>query len=170
MVGDSKRFNKLEGSDQLYGYYIDAVIEEALAIFKEHNFEGDPDDLIYRSGYQIYTSMDSELQAFAEELYANNANFPSESKGGQLLQSAMVLMDHSNGQVKAIMGGRNYEAKRGFNRATSAYRQPGSAIKPIAVYSPALENGFMPYYVLDDSPITYKSGDGSVWNLSLIHI
>lgn len=157
-------FNKLEGSDQLYGYYIDAVIEEALAIFKEHNFEGDPDDLIYRSGYQIYTSMDSELQAFAEELYANNANFPSESKGGQLLQSAMVLMDHSNGQVKAIMGGRNYEAKRGFNRATSAYRQPGSAIKPIAVYSPALENGFMPYYVLDDSPITYKSGDGSVWN------
>ena len=157
-------FNKLEASAQRYGYYIDAVIEEALAIFKENNIEGDPDDLIYRSGYKIYTSMDSELQTYAEQLYANNANFPSESKGGQLLQSAMVLMDHSNGQVKAIMGGRNYEARRGFNRATSAYRQPGSSIKPIAVYCPALENGFMPYYVLDDSPVTYKSGDGSVWN------
>jgi penicillin-binding protein 1A len=157
-------FNKLHATDKRYGYYIDAVIDEARAIFKEHNIEGDPDDLIYRSGYKIYTSMDSELQAYAEELYANDANFPSESKGGQLIQSAMVLMDHSNGQIKAIMGGRNYEAKRGFNRATSAYRQPGSVIKPIAVYSPALESGFMPYYVLDDSPISYKSGDGSVWN------
>ncbi len=157
-------FNKLQATDKRYGYYIDAVIEEARAIFKEHNIEGDPDDLIYRSGFKIYTNMDSELQAYAEELYANDANFPSESKGGQLLQSAMVLMDHSNGQIKAIMGGRNYEARRGFNRATSAYRQPGSAIKPITVYCPALENGFMPYYVLDDSPISYKSGDGSVWN------
>ena len=102
--------------------------------------------------------MDSELQAYAEELYANDANFPSESKGGQLLQSAMVLMDHSNGQIKAIMGGRNYEARRGFNRATSAYRQPGSAIKPITVYCPALENGFMPYYVLDDYRFLINQG------------
>ncbi|HOB12371.1 MAG TPA: penicillin-binding protein 1A [Syntrophomonadaceae bacterium] len=157
-------FNKLQGSDQRYGYYIDAVIEEAITIFKEHNIEGDPDDLIYRSGYKIYTCMDSDLQSYAEELYANDANFPTESKGGQLLQSAMALMDHSNGQIKAIMGGRNYEARRGFNRATDAYRQPGSSIKPISVYSPALEKGFMPYYVLDDSPISYKSGSGSVWS------
>lgn len=157
-------FNKLRGSDKRYGYYLDAVIDEALAIFKEKKLKGNPDDLIYRSGFKIYTSMDSDLQTFAEELYANPANFPSESKGGELLQSAMVLIDHSNGQVKAIMGGRNYEVRRGFNRATNAYRQPGSSIKPIAVYSPALENGFMPYYVLDDSPVSFKSGSGSVWS------
>lgn len=149
-------FNKLQGSDKRYGFYVDAVIEEAIDIFKEHNIEGDPDDLIYRSGYKIYTCMDSDLQAYAEELYANDANFPAESKGGQLLQSAMALMDHSNGQIKAIMGGRNYEARRGFNRATDAYRQPGSSIKPLTVYSPALEKGYMPFYVLDDSPSLIK--------------
>ena len=157
-------FNKLQETDKRYGFYIDAVIEEALTIFKENNIEGDPDDLIYRSGYKIYTCMDSDLQTYAEELYANDANFPSESKGGQLLQSAMALMDHSNGQIKAIMGGRNYEARRGFNRATDAYRQPGSSIKPLTVYSPALEKGYMPFYVLDDSPISYKAGNGSVWS------
>lgn len=157
------KFNTIQNSEKRYGYYIDAVIEEALDIFEKNKIKGDPDDLIYRSGYKIYTSMNSQLQDYAEQLYANPANFPTESKGGELLQSAMVLMDHSNGQVKAIMGGRNYEVRRGFNRATNAYRQPGSSIKPIAVYSPALENGFMPYYVLDDSPITFKLS-GSAWS------
>lgn len=156
-------FNKVQSADKRYGYYLDAVIDEALQIFKQKELKEDPDDLIYRSGFKIYTSMDSDLQSYAEQLYADPANFPAESKGGELLQSAFVLMDHSNGQVKAIMGGRNYEVRRGFNRATSAYRQPGSAIKPIAVYSPALENGFMPYYVLDDSPISFKM-TGSVWS------
>ncbi len=55
-------------------------------------------------------------------------------------QAAMVIMDHKNGEIKAMIGGRSIEGKMNYNRATST-RQPGSAIKPIAVYAPALESG-----------------------------
>jgi penicillin-binding protein 1A len=146
-----------------YGYFVDAVLEEALDILENLEIYDDPNNAIYKSGLKIYTTMNADLQNHAEALYSNDANFPAESKNGQLIQSAMVLMDHSNGAIKAVMGGRKYEQRRGFNRATSAYRQPGSAIKPIAVYSPALEAGIMPYYVLDDSPISLKIGN-SVWS------
>lgn len=156
-------YDESTGGNAQYGYYTDAVLEEALAILEGLEKYEDPNNVIYRAGLKIYTTMSSQLQNHAESLYQNDANFPAESKNGQLIQSAMVLMDHSNGEIKAVMGGRKYEQKRGFNRATSAYRQPGSSIKPIAVYSPALEAGIMPYYVLDDSPISFKIGS-SVWS------
>ncbi|HCF50888.1 MAG TPA: penicillin-binding protein 1A, partial [Syntrophomonas sp.] len=73
------------------------------------------------------------------------------------------VVETQSGEVKSIMGGRTYQAQRQFNRAISAYRQPGSAIKPLTVYGPALEAGLMPFNTLDDSPISYKSG-GTVWS------
>lgn len=156
-------FNQSTGENVQFGYFTDAVIEEAIDILEELKIYDDPNKAIYKAGLQIYSTMNSDLQNHAESLYQNNANFPTESKNGQLIQSAMVLMDHSNGEIKALIGGRKYEQRRGFNRATSAYRQPGSSIKPISVYSPALESGIMPYYVLDDSPISFKIG-GTVWS------
>lgn len=156
-------FKNTGNTNKEYGYFVDAVIEEAMDIFETKKMSKDSNDLIYRSGLKIYTTMDAPLQSYAEELYANPANFPAENKGGQTLQSAMAVINHSNGQVKAVIGGRSYDQRRGFNRATMAYRQPGSSIKPITVYSTALENGIMPYYVLDDSPVSFKSG-GKVWS------
>lgn len=156
-------FKQSTSVDQRYGYFIDAVIEEAIDIITENNLYDDPNDAVYRYGLRIYTTMDKDLQSHVETLYANPENFPNQSVNGEIIQSAMVVMDHSNGEVKAIMGGRKYEQRRGFNRATSAYRQPGSVIKPIAVYAPALEKGFMPYYVLDDSPISFKIGN-DIWS------
>ncbi|MBC7075445.1 MAG: penicillin-binding protein 1A [Syntrophomonadaceae bacterium] len=155
-------FKKTHDIEAKYGYFIDAVIEEALAILKEKGYK-EPDNAIYRDGLRIYTTMDAKLQQHAETVYASSDNFPNQSKNGEQIQSAMVVISHSNGEVKAVMGGRKYEYKRGFNRATDAYRQPGSAIKPLTVYGPALENGFMPFYVLDDSPISYKIGN-QIWN------
>ncbi len=156
-------FNKKPIGDTRYGYFIDAVIEEAIDIITENKIYDDSNDAVYRYGLRIYTSMDKNIQSYAETLYTNPDNFPNQSVNGEMIQSALVILDHSNGEVKAIMGGRKYEQKRGFNRATSAYRQPGSVIKPIAVYAPALEKGIMPYYVLDDSPISYKIA-GTVWS------
>lgn len=150
-------------SSQQYGYFIDAVIEEAIDIILANKIYDNPNDAVYRYGLRIYTTMDQKLQNYAELLYTNPENFPNQSANGEIIQSALVVLNHANGDVKAIMGGRKYEQKRGFNRATSAYRQPGSVIKPIAVYAPALEKGFMPYYVLDDSPISYKIS-GTVWS------
>lgn len=160
---DELIYNHSENKNIQYGFFVDAVVEEALDILEGLEIYDDPNNAIYRSGLKIYTTMNPVLQNHAESLYQNDANFPSESKNGQLVQSAMVLMDHSNGEIKAVMGGRKYEQRRGFNRATSAYRQPGSSIKPITVYSPALEAGYMPYYVLDDSPISFKISN-TVWS------
>jgi penicillin-binding protein 1A len=146
-----------------YGFFVDAVIEETLDVLSNLDIFDDPDNAIYRAGLKIYTTMDSDLQSYAENLYTNNGNFPNQSQNGQQIESAMALVDHSNGEIRSIMGGRKYEYKRGFNRATSAYRQPGSSIKPISVYAPAVEDGYMPFYVLDDSPISFKIGS-SVWS------
>lgn len=104
--------------------------------------------------------MNATLQTHAENYFMNQANFPSETREGQKIQVGMAIFDHQNGAVKSIMGGREYLQQRGFNRATDAYRQPGSAIKPLTVYSAAMEKGLMPYTVLDDSPITFKLSSG----------
>lgn len=146
-----------------YGYFIDAVLDEAIAkLSRVKGYEG-ADSMIYNSGFKIYTTMDAALQLHAEDYFTNPDHFPRETKDGNKIQVGMAIFDHSNGEIKSIMGGREYTNQRGFNRATHAYRQPGSAIKPITVYSPALEKGNMPYTVLDDSPISYKIGN-KVWS------
>lgn len=155
-------FKKANSEYTRYGYYIDAVIDEAINILAHNKLSSDPGNTVYRGGLRIYTSMDADVQQYAEKLYANPANFPQESKGGNILQSALVVMDHRTGEVKTVVGGRSYERKRGFNRATSAYRQPGSAIKPLTVYAPAIENGYMPFYILNDKPVSFKIGN-TVW-------
>lgn len=156
-------FKQANNENTRYGYYIDSVIDEAIAILASNKLSSDPNNAVYRGGLRIYTSMSADVQQYAEELYANKVNFPQESKGGNTVQSAMVLIDHSTGKVKSVIGGRSYERKRGFNRATSAYRQPGSSIKPLAVYGPALENGYMPCYILNDAPISFKIGN-TIWS------
>lgn len=146
-----------------YGYFIDAVVEEALDILDKTKTYEDPDSAVYRSGLKIYTTMNTGLQSHAEKLFNNPDNLPKQkSKDGKNVQAALTLIEHHNGEVKALMGGREYEQQRGFNRATSAYRQPGSSIKPLTVYAPALEQGKMPFTVYDDSPLSYKIGNG-IW-------
>jgi len=157
------RLVKGQNGIERYGYFIDAVVDETIEkLSKIDGFE-DPDSAVYRSGLKIYTTMDADLQEHGEEYFENEANFPSETREGQKIQVGMAIIDHAAGEVKAIMGGREYKQQRGFNRATNAYRQPGSSIKPLTVYSPALEKGLMPFTVLDDSPISFKMGNG-VWS------
>ncbi len=144
-----------------YGFYVDAVIDEAGQILTRIKGYEDGDSSVYKSGLSIYTTIDAPLQAYAEEYFKKAANFPANNKSGQTVQAGMAIVDNSNGAVKAIMGGRQYLQQRGFNRATSAYRQPGSSIKPLTVYSPALQQGIMPFNVLDDSPVSYKNGSGT---------
>ncbi len=156
-------FKKSTNTGTKYGYFIDAVIDEALGILNENKLYDNPNDAIYRSGLKIYTTMNANLESTMEEYYKDPAHFPSEHKGGDQIQSAMAVVDHSNGEVKCIMGGRSYEQKRGFNRATSAYRQPGSSIKPLAVYGPALQQGYMPFFPLNDAPLSIQVGN-KVWS------
>lgn len=76
-------------------------------------------------------------------------------------QSATVVIDYRTGQIKALVGGRNIKGNKLLNRATSSQRQPGSSIKPIAVYLPALDNGFTAASVIDDVPFYKETGE--IW-------
>ncbi|MDW5298996.1 MAG: penicillin-binding transpeptidase domain-containing protein [Sedimentibacter sp.] len=67
-------------------------------------------------------------------------------------QSATVIMDYRTGKIKAMIGGRDIEGSKTFNRAADATRQPGSTIKPLSVYLPALDLGYSAAYILDDLP------------------
>lgn len=76
-------------------------------------------------------------------------------------QSAAVVIDYTTGQIKALVGGRNVKGNKILNRATNSHRQPGSAIKPISVYLPALDNGFTAASIIDDIP--HYDSNGNRW-------
>nr|WP_312578701.1 transglycosylase domain-containing protein [Sedimentibacter sp.] len=82
-----------------------------------------------------------------------------QEKGTVQPQSATVIMDYRTGKIKAMIGGRDIEGSKTFNRAVDAARQPGSTIKPLSVYLPALNLGYSAAYVLDDLPRYNKDGE-----------
>ncbi|MGI5891321.1 MAG: transglycosylase domain-containing protein [Bacillota bacterium] len=135
----------------LYPWFTDYVISEAEKILQENDL---PQSMVYSGGLRIYTTMDPVTQSKMEEIYNNKNNFPS-SRSENIVQSAAVVIDHSNGQIRGLMGGRDYTVKRGLSRATDIARQPGSAFKPIAVYGPALEAGYSPDSMVDDTLTTF---------------
>ncbi|WP_138493457.1 PBP1A family penicillin-binding protein [Paenibacillus pinistramenti] len=120
-------------SKQNYLAFIDYVMDEAEDVMPDLT----EDDLV-RGGYKIYTTMDAQAQKAVEKAFADDDNF-EESVDDQPVQAAMIIMNHENGGIVALLGGREYERK-GFSRITSR-RQPGSAFKPIVAYAPALDTG-----------------------------
>ncbi len=141
-----------------YLFFIDYAMEEAETILEEMEYDSD----IYRNGYKIYTTMNNQAQTTVEDLFMNPENFPEDMNEKQI-QSAMVILDHATGEIQAMMGAREYLSQRGFNRAASTEmnRQPGSALKPVVVYGPALEYGAMsPGTVIDDTPVTIQTEQG----------
>lgn len=82
-----------------------------------------------------------------------------QEKGIVQPQSATVILDYKTGKIKAMIGGRNIEGSKTFNRATDATRQPGSTIKPLSVYLPALDMGYSAAYTIDDLPRYNANGD-----------
>lgn len=95
------------------------------------------------------------------DLVISNKYFTVESKGTQQPQSATVIIDQNNGHVAALVGSRGTSPDDTIDRASSFPRQPASAIKPLAVYGPALENGFTLASAIDDVPM--KDHNGKVW-------
>ncbi len=135
-----------EKSEAQYGYFTDMVLAEAENIL---NLDGEE---LLSSGCRIYTTLDQELQKQVEAIYDERTNFPDNAADGELCQSALCILDSKTSEIRAIIGGRKYETRRGINRATDIKRQPGSAIKPVIVYAPALEKlGYTPAtMVLDE--------------------
>ena len=146
-------------------YFADQLVEEvADALVEEQGVSRTiAVQMVYNSGYQIYATVDPVVQEAMESVYEDDDNFPT-VRGETQPESAMIVSDPHTGEIKGIVGGRGKkEGSRVLNRATQSLRQPGSSIKPLAVYAPAFDLGVItPATILDDKPITI--GDWSPKN------
>lgn len=156
---------------ELEGFEFQTVFsddEEKTAYDREYQYLYDTcNKKLFTGGYRIYTSLDldaqSQLQASVDEVLAGFGEKSDE--GIYELQGAAVCIDNTTGMVRAIIGGRSQDDVEGYtlNRAFQSFRQPGSAIKPLIVYTPALERGYTPDTTVVDEPIADGpvNGDGT---------
>ncbi|WP_434750719.1 PBP1A family penicillin-binding protein [Paenibacillus amylolyticus] len=119
--------------DRKYQAFIDYVLREAERV------TGMTEDDLNIGGFKIFTTMDAQAQTAMESAFSEDSLFEA-SKDDQQVQGSMVIMNHENGSLVALLGGRDYQTK-GYSRVTQSRRQPGSAFKPIVSYAPALESG-----------------------------
>ena len=144
-----------EGKSEDYRYpsYFDAVINEAV------NEYGLTEEDIVKNGYRIYTELDQNYQASMQVIYDNKALFPV-AEDGTRAESGSVALDPKTGGVRALVGRVGSDQNPGFrtyNYATQAARSPGSTIKPLVVYSPAVAEGWSTNKELDNSTTQYGS-------------
>ncbi|MFD1441957.1 PBP1A family penicillin-binding protein [Lacticaseibacillus hegangensis] len=123
-------------NQQKYPYFFDSVIEEA---YKQ---DGISQDDIVNKGYRIYTTLNPTYQNRMQEAFDNQYVFPQAAADGTKPQAASVAVDPKTGGVLAVVGSRGPHVYLGFNYATQLQRQPGSLLKPLMAYTPALENGY----------------------------
>ncbi|MDF2840052.1 MAG: penicillin-binding protein family, partial [Clostridia bacterium] len=158
-IGEDIKLSKIE-SEVETSYFADMVIHDVLEVIENElgYSEEEAQIKLFNGGLKIVATIDTDIQNAVEASFKNEAMFPkskSDANGNLQPESAAIVIDHTTGEVKAVMGGRSEKVRRGLNRATQSLRQPGSTIKPLAVYAPALDNGYTISSVVDDSPITY---------------
>lgn len=123
-------------------YFADQVVADVIRDLQTQ--KGYSEDFatqqVYNGGFKIYSTVDKNIQETMEKIFEDTDNFPSST--GKDSQSAMVIMDPYTGSIKGLIGGIGKKTDiRGWNRATQTKRQPGSSIKPISVYAPAVDMG-----------------------------
>lgn len=156
--------NKENGGSR-YSWYTEAVIDEAIALLTENGIAPSRQTasrLLYSGGLSIITPQNPEMQKTAEEYFKNERNFPAVD--GSIIQPecSAVVIDPKNGNILALVGARGEKTDdRLLNYATSTKRSPGSSIKPLSVYAPAIDKGKITYgTVIDDTPYKFISGSG----------
>ncbi|MFI8688401.1 transglycosylase domain-containing protein [Rossellomorea sp. NPDC077527] len=136
-----------------YPAFVDAVIDEVQKM-------GDYN--LYSDGLKVYTTVDPNAQKRLEEILAGeNISFSYPEAAEEPMQAGVTLLDTKTGEVRAIGGGREQDpnVKRGFNFAIDSKRQPGSTIKPLLDYAPAIEHlKWSTYHILKDEPYEYSNG------------
>lgn len=165
VLDDSQRSNlELETNN----YFVDALIADVIEDLSEKYdcSESVASSMFYNGGYKIYATVDMSIQEQMEKVYRNTKQYfsqkaTSKEHKGESVQSAMTIMDYQ-GHIIGIVGGVGEKTtNRGLNRATDSPRQPGSTMKPLGAYTPALENGIItPVSTEIDSPIDNYYGNG----------
>lgn len=156
---------KLDGFDFKYEFVSDDVYDEYEDDYAEAYDEAK--NKLYTGSYKIYTSIDEDAQQELQTVLDDNLSFNSETDsdtGIYTLQGAITVIDNDSGNVVAIIGGRSQDELSGIyslNRAYQSYRQPGSTIKPLAVYTPALMAGYTADSQLEDISVTEANKTGT---------
>ncbi|MGX6445053.1 transglycosylase domain-containing protein [Neobacillus sp. K501] len=145
VLNEGKSGDEYEGN---YPYYVDHIIEEAMKKYKLTKNE------VLSGGLHIYTELNPTIQKATETVYQNENLFP-QSPSDQLLQSGAIFINPATGGIQALVGGRGEHTFLSFNRSTQLVRQPGSTMKPLAVYAPALEQGYEVFDLLEDRPLNF---------------
>ena len=144
-------------------YFVDAVVEAVIAdLMDQKNVSrGIAMKMIYTDGYKIYTTQDKKVQAAIDKAYQDT----SSSIFYDDIQSGMVVMDQSNGEVRGLIGGAGKkDGALTLNRATQGRKQPGSCMKPFGAYGPAFEQGVLsPGAGLDDTQMSMGSWTPVNW-------
>ena len=164
---NSSRDNS-DTSDDYYSWFEDQVIRDVVSDLCDKT--GYEYDIVYKmvmtGGYQIYSTVNPEVQAAVDAVYEDLQSLPA-TASSQQLQSGIVIVDNTTGDVVALAGGVG--RKQGslvWNCATQSLLSPGSIIKPVAVYAPAIELGLItPATVMDDTP--YSFTDSATWPKNL---
>ena len=146
----------------IYTYYEEVVIADVTEDLMEQKgiSKEAARHLVYNGGYHIFCCLDEKIQTCIDNVYQNIANIPQTYGSNQQLQSAIVVMDPYTGEIKGLSGGVGEKTQNfPLNRATGSQRPPGSAIKPISAYGPAVELlGLTPNTLVNDSSDMYLSG------------
>lgn len=151
--------------NEINSYFIDSLINQVSSDLSEkYGYDkAHADQMFYNGGYKIYATVDLDIQAAAEKVFADKA-YEIKNKNGDLLQSGITVLDYE-GRVKAMVGKLGEKTEnRGWNNAVDAVRQPGSTMKPIAAYAPALEQDLITYSsILNDTKTNYNGWTPVNW-------
>lgn len=162
-IKDTKTANEEE--TVINSFYVDYVIQAVRDdLMEKYGYsKQQATNQIYYGGLKIYTAVDLDVQATLEDVYVNRKSFPDmvSKKDGSKVQSAMTIMDYQ-GRIVAMVGQAGAKTQnRGLNRAANSYRQPGSTIKPLATYAPAIDMNIYNYSsMIKDYAIAVN---GSLW-------
>lgn len=162
-IKDTKTANEEE--KVINSFYVDYVIQAVRDdLMEKYGYsKQQATNQIYYGGLKIYTAVDLDVQATLEDVYVNRKSFPDmvSKKDGSKVQSAMTIMDYK-GRIVAMVGQAGAKTQnRGLNRAANSYRQPGSTIKPLATYAPAIDMNIYNYSsMIKDYAIAVN---GSLW-------
>lgn len=149
----------------IYSWYTESVIDESIELLIGSGAAKNAQTakkLLYTGGLSVITAQNPKMQAVLDEYFENESNFYTK---GSLIhpECSMVVIDPKNGRILALAGGTGKKsANRTLNYATQTHRSPGSSIKPLSVYAPAIDMGLITYgSVIDDTPVRFVScGNG----------
>lgn len=148
-------------TEVVYPWYVEEVISDVVEdLMQTYNLsQSAAMDRLYYGGLSIYCCMDPKIQAVVDQVYGTKESMPLVSDSGQSLQSAIAVID-PEGNIVALAGALGEKTKsRVYNMARDAHRQPGSSIKMLSAYGPALEMGLIsPYSAFDDFPVMEVGG------------